>query len=60
MAAQMFKAARRLAEASLPESVRRNPRTLRAAILRRFYGRDLAPETLERVIAHLDRLDGSR
>lgn len=55
MASEMFDTARRLALASLPEAVREDPFERSAALVRRFYGRDLDPSVLRAVTAHLHR-----
>ncbi len=55
MACEMFDVAKRLALASLPAHVREDPAARSAALLRRFYGRDLAPDVLEAVLARLEQ-----
>jgi hypothetical protein len=53
MASDMFEAARRLVLASLPDDVAADPVERRVALFRRFYGRDLAPEVVERIVARI-------
>ena len=52
MACAMSDAARPLVLASLPEAVRNDPSARRAALLQRFYGRELGPERIAAILAY--------
>jgi hypothetical protein len=52
MACAMFDTARALVLASLPETVRNDPSARRAALLQRFYGRELGPDRVAAILAY--------
>lgn len=53
MACAMSDLARALVLASLPEAVRNDPSARRAALLHRFYGRELGPDRVAAILAYL-------